>query len=112
MSSCKTLLIKTFVNFFTFLSRKKEFPDLLRNLKLLLFVWNCEDANVIIDKASSEANFVWMERETRCLADPRSHESIPAFKAGDCVDVRSVEAVNCYALTGTGMREHMREFEH
>lgn len=53
---------------------------------------------MVVDEASSETNFVWMEREARRLTDSRSHEALVTL---NCTDLRSVKAMNCNVLTRT-----------
>lgn len=61
---------------------------------------------MIVHESGSEAYFVWMEGETRCLTDPRSHE---AFMTLDRADLRSVKAMNSNVLTRTKMKKNIGE---
>jgi len=50
-----------------------------------------EYANVVIDEACREADFKGMERETRRLADPRSHETLMTLNRADLCSVKPVD---------------------
>lgn len=77
-----------------------------RRFQLLFFV-DSENANVVVDKPCGKAHFVWVERETRSLANARTHE---AFVALNGADLRTIKAVYGDVLTSAEKEGNLVKF--